>query len=546
MWLNFKKNHNGGFILNPMPKAPFVLVFAGVLTALMGWAGIAWAAPGDILWEAVYSSRPDNDNDRAAGLALDSKGGLIVAGSRAERDGNYDYLTIKYGPYGKTDWVVTYDHSWYDVGRAVAADQAGNTVVAGASYNLDNPRDTYSGAYYTDYRIVTYDPAGKPLSEMAASGYRKDNDPAAVDVDAKGGIYVTGTAMNAPGVYPMYYTVKFEPDGSVGWEKIEDWVTESYATGLRLDGDGSVLVTGYTMNPVTGNYDTRTLRYSPDGASVLMDVSYNELYYDEKAHGLAIDDQGNIIVTGESNMDDGVTLTLKYSPKGELLWAVPYRGSEYRNRGNSVAVDGQGLIYVAGRTFKENQEGDFLLLVYGRDGRLLDSRTYDFENGGDDDAEAVAVDAYGNVVIAGTTRAVEKPTVFRTIRVEGFPLNPDAKGPAAEDILDGGRKITLCSPPAPMIRTVSLTAERSGSGAVVSLVADPVSLPVDCEYRFFVMGRNSAHHWEAVGDYTGRNIMVLAPSGTQGSPDRVMVQVRTKGSGLVYEAQAVLGLNSIH
>jgi uncharacterized delta-60 repeat protein len=515
------------------------LLITGLASLAICAPNKAAAAPGDVVWEASYSSRPDKDNDHAAGLAIDGQGNLLITGSRSDKDGNYDYLTVKYGPYGTTKWADIFDNSWYDVGRCVAVDLAGDVIVAGASNNLENPRNTYSGSYFTDYRIVKYDPAGKPITEMTASGNHRDNDPASVAVDKDGGIFVTGSAKDASGVYPMYYTVKFAPDGTLLWERPDDWVAESYASGLKLDNDGSIVVTGYTMNPLTGNYDIRTLRITQDGINLLMDVTYNDLYYGEKAHGLCLDGEGNIIITGETDADGGVTLTLKYRPDGKLLWASRYRDSEFKNRGNAVAVDKNGRIYVAGRTFKENQEGDYLLLVYDKDGGLLGTRTYSF--GGDDDAEDVAVDTYGNIVLTGTTRMPDKPGVFRTIRVEGYPLKPGPSiGLPAGAVLKSGPRLALS--PIPMVRNVVLVSQRcepKAANSPVRFVADPIGLPGEYEYRFFVMGRSSAHHWDAVSDYTDRNFWVLPDTD---NPAKIKVQVRTKGSKLIYEAQVVLDL----
>ncbi|HLB25187.1 MAG TPA: hypothetical protein VJM83_02540 [Nitrospirota bacterium] len=503
----------------------------------------SFCAPGSVVWETTYVSRSGEDSAHARSLVLDAHGNIAVTGYINGRQGNYNCVTIRYGPYGTTEWAREYVRSWYDVGRAAVFDITGNVIVAAASNNLENPRDGYTGTYYTDNRVLKYDAAGELLSEAQASGNLKNNEPWAVAVDEGGGIYVAGGAMDAPGNHALYYTVKFDPDGALVWERLEDWGSDSAATGIAAEKDGRIIISGYFMDPSAGNYSIRTLRYAPEGGNPLMDVVYNYQFEDEKAYALALDPDGNIIITGESASDGGITLTLKYGPDGGLLWAERYRGSELKNRGNAVATDRFGRIYVAGRTFREDQGspgGDFLLLVYGKDGNLIDYKTYPF--GGDSSAEGVAIDAYGNVVMAGTTVMPGQSGIIRTVRVEGYPYQAGLAIPP-EGLFAQGAHISLRPPARPMVRQVELDADRAdpadpGSGYL--LTASPVAAPGDYEYRFYTMGRNTAHHWERLTDYTDSDFIILPPE--PGRPARVMVEVRAKGSDLKYEARRELDI----
>ncbi|MBI5191301.1 MAG: hypothetical protein HZA22_11610 [Nitrospirae bacterium] len=513
---------------------------AAMLACALGAPPPACASPGDILWESEYSSEPGQDSDIARGIALDPKGGLLVAGSRITKDGNYDYLTLKFAPDGGYAWVRAYDGTWYDAGRAVASDNTGNAVVAGASYNLANPRDTYSGSYYTDYHVVKYSPEGEPLFEMTASGFMRNNVPASVAVDDQGGIYVTGSAKNAPDTQTLYYTVKFDPAGQLLWERAEDWIDEAAATGIAVDPDGNTVITGYEKDPRSETYDVRTLRYPPDGYRAMMDVTYNNLYEDEKAWAVAVDGEGCIVIAGESSQAGGQALVLKYSPDGDLLWVQRYGGTAHENHANAVAVDRYGRIYAAGRVADADGEGDFLLLVYGPDGTLMGDFVYPAE--GDAGAEGVVVEPDGDVVITGTVAPAREPGVIRTMRVEGYP-SPFARELDPRELLDVGSRLSLSGLPRPMVRDVSLRAYRldpEDSYSAVKFVAYPSTLPGDYEYRFYTYGVDTVHDWEPMTDYTGSNAWTYTPDGKRGGPGRVMVTVRAKGSGLPYEAKAVM------
>lgn len=520
--------------------AAFIL--AATAACALGAASSAHASPGDILWESEYSSLPGMDSDVARGLALDAKGGILVTGSRAEQNGNHDYLTYRYAPDGSYHWVRAFDRSWYDIGRAVAADNTGNAIVAGASYNLENPRDSYSSSYYTDYHIVKYDPSGEPLFEMTASGFGKNNVPAGLVVDEQGGIYVTGHAKNEPDTQTLYYTVKFDPAGELLWERSEDWLDEAAATGTALDGDGDLVVTGYARDPRNGTYDIRTLRYSPDGDLVLTDATYNNLFEDERAWAVALDREGNIIVAGESSQSGGQALVLKYSPEGELLWAERYGATAYENHANAVAADRYGRIYAAGRAQRPDGTGDFMLLVYAADGTLQGDFVY--PSSGDGSAEGVAVEPDGSVVVTGTVTTEREPGVIRTIRVEGYP-SPFARGLTTGEVFDGSVRISLASPPRPMLREVTLTAARTDpedAYSPVTFTARPSMPAGDYEYRFYTSGVDSVHSWEPATDYTDRNVWTYRPAGRGGVHGRVMVTVRAKGAPIEFEARATMDM----
>src|SRR5512135_3425179 len=232
------------------PSLTALVVAAALALSLSLRQVDAMAEPGRVAWEQVFPGEAVEDSYRAGGVTRDAQGNTFVGGTMSAKSGDADYVTLKYGPGGAGQWARLYNHSWYDVGRAVAADLIGDAAVAGASYNLQNPRDTWSNSYYTDYRVVKYSPSGEVMYEMAASGDGKNNEPASVAVDLDGDIYVTGTAFNGSGTYKTFYTVKFSATGNLAWERSEDWGAESAATCVRVAKDGSVLVAGYVLDPV--------------------------------------------------------------------------------------------------------------------------------------------------------------------------------------------------------------------------------------------------------------------------------------------------------
>lgn len=133
--------------------------------------------------------------------------------------------------------------------------------------------------------------------------------------------------------------------------------------------------------------------------------------YDE-AVAIMLDTQGNVCVTGNHSTNQLYyyardIVTLKYSPAGGLLWSNRYDGTVHGDDfAAAMAVDAAGQIWVAGSSqqlgvdeFDDPNYG-IVTIKYSTDGTPLWVRRYDV---GSSHARAIAVDADGNAYVAGTT-----------------------------------------------------------------------------------------------------------------------------------------------
>jgi hypothetical protein len=150
-----------------------------------------------------------------------------------------------------------------------------------------------------------------------------------------------------------------------------------------------------------------------------------------KSVALAVDGQGNVFVTG-TQTDENVwpasnqIYTVKYDPDGQKLWVTQPRGGRFRDYHNSAAglvVDGQGNAYVTGtaqnpRFYFRNrgfrQGGDFYTVKYAPDGTIIWERYHDGGNS-EDAATAITRDSSGNLVVTGTCRWTEYPTITEPV-----------------------------------------------------------------------------------------------------------------------------------
>ena len=274
------------------------------------------------------------------------------------------------------------------------------------------------------------------------------DEGAAIAVDPAGNAYVAG---NSGGGLP--YTTRLSADGDIFVAKFSpDGSRLLYATligyghpqGIAVDRNGNACVIGFTQNtgfPTTnavqsvhggGASDVFVLKLDANGGLVFS--TYLGGLGEEQGTSIAIGDTGDVFVAGFTRSADFPTKnpfqsTLAGSANGfvarlasmgsELVFSTFLGGTGFDSV-KGLVLDHAGNVCVAGRTTSEDfpLRNPFQAVLKGGadafvtklkgDGSALLSSTY---IGGDDtdDAEAVAVDGDGSLVLAGTTRSGNFP-----------------------------------------------------------------------------------------------------------------------------------------
>ena len=156
------------------------------------------------------------------------------------------------------------------------------------------------------------------------------------------------------------------------------------ATGIALDTNGNIYVTGYTLatnfptkNPLqttnAGNNDIFVTKFAPDGHTLVYSTYVGGKDFDTPG-GIAVDHNGNVVVTGYTQSTNFPTLNAQQSTFGGIGDAFVFKlnsngsafvystylgGSGSENRANSdlggaVALDPSGNAYVTGWTASSN------------------------------------------------------------------------------------------------------------------------------------------------------------------------------------------------
>ena len=164
--------------------------------------------------------------------------------------------------------------------------------------------------------------------------------------------------------------------------------------------------------------------------------------------GIATDEQGNVFVTGTTSSSDfpvtpgaaqssrgegNDAFVTAYDADGRVRWSTML-GGDSNTTSNAIAVDGQGNVYMTGgtsscdfpvtpgaaqpvyggdtgleigTTFVPAYRGDAFIASYDATGA---KRWATFLGGrGGDEGDAIAVDGYGNVYVAGSTSSGDFP-----------------------------------------------------------------------------------------------------------------------------------------
>ncbi len=306
---------------------------------------------------------------------------------------------------------------------AMTIDGAGSIYVAGAMQSADFDFPTTMGAFDTtfdggvfDSYVAKLDPAGNGAADLIYStllgsgNYDRILD---IAVDAAGNAYVTGLTGLAGSVF--FPTTMGAFDTSFNGGRFDGFVTV-------LDPAGENLL-----------YSTYL------GGSKIDTFSF------EGGIGIALDDAGNIYVTGVTNSGDFPTTTGAFDtsfngtedafvtvldPAGngasDLLYSTFLGGSGRFERGWDIKVDGTGKVYVAGRaqtttfpttvgafdrTFNGGGRDFFIAKLDPAGNGAADLLYSTFLGGsGDDFGISLAIDSAGKIYVSGGTNSANFPT----------------------------------------------------------------------------------------------------------------------------------------
>jgi uncharacterized delta-60 repeat protein len=235
----------------------------------------------------------------------------------------------------------------------------------------------------------------------------------------QGNVYSAGKVFNT-GSGMDIFTVKYSSSGSILWERTYNGPgnANDIAHSIAVDKKGNVYVGGESKGLNTER-DYVLLKFNSQGDEQWV-KRYNGVTGSvDIISKVLIDQTGNPVVTGSSYELATVSdiVTIKYDPDGNELWRSHFNGPANGNDfANDMKIDAFGNIYVCGSSFGGVGINDFILIKYNINGVEIWNRTYNGPVNGNDNFTSLAIDILGNVVITGSSVGSGTAIDFATVK----------------------------------------------------------------------------------------------------------------------------------
>jgi hypothetical protein len=257
-----------------------------------------------------------------------------------------------------------------------------------------------------------------------------------ITVDALGNVYVAGESfatwdspVNAYSGSSEAFAAKLDSNGNRIWNTFMGSEGSDDGLSMAIDADGNVYVAGESnatwgapVNPHAGSVDAFVVKLDNNGNRIWNTFMGSE--GQDRGGGIAVDALGNVYVAGRSYATWGAPVNAhagwfdafaaKLDNNGNGIWNTFMGSSESTDYGDGIAVDALGKVYLAGRSYAtwgspvDAHSGGTLNNFAAKldsDGNRLWNTFIGLGRGEKYYKNGIAVDATGNVYVAGTSKA---------------------------------------------------------------------------------------------------------------------------------------------
>ena len=335
-----------------------------------------------------------------------------------------------------------------------AIDNSGNIYVTGESWSTwGSPVNPFSRE--SDAFVAKLDSNGTLLWNTFLGGTSIDGGYG-IAVDGSGDIYVTGYSYASWGKPKISFkgncdafAAKLNSKGKLLWNTFMGGSDLDIGNNVTLDGNGNIYIVGDSYStwgsPVKefgGWCAAFAVKLDPNGVKQWNTfLSSTDLVY---GIDLAVDNSGNVYITGESEFEwgkplnpfagEGDVYVAKLNSNGVLKWNT-FLGGVDVDWGGGIALDKNGNIYITGSSWSTwgspvkayVKELDAFVALLSPDG-LLQWNT--FLGGKENDlGQGISINDSGHIYVSGQSlKTWGKPIVPFTGKFDAFAASLDSDG----------------------------------------------------------------------------------------------------------------------
>ena len=303
---------------------------------------------GYLIWSTYYGGP---GGEYALGMKTGSNGDAFLAGwtfsttgiatkgaFQTINDGNGEAFVADFSTQGKLKWATYFGGTAQNQGMCVALDNNNNIALAGLTSSTGIAT---SGAYQTSYNggsgdafLVKFDSTGsrKWATYFGGSAY---DYAIGLTADRSGNIFMTGYTNSFKGIATSgahqtklggsanAFLAKFSGSGMLDWSTYYGGTNLTEGTNLVTDSCGFAYMTGFTGSDTgiatSGSYQSIETsfnshaflsKFSPNGALVF--GTYYEGNVAETGYGIALDNEKNIYISGQTTSSSGLATSGGY------------------------------------------------------------------------------------------------------------------------------------------------------------------------------------------------------------------------------------------
>ncbi len=394
------------------------------------WSKIA----GDLVDQEAWAVTTDG-----AGNVLVTgyfSGTIDLGGGPLTSMGGTDIFLAKYSGQGVHLWSKSFGSIGGDQGKDITTDAQGNVyITAFANSSIDFGGGILTTLGGKEVCVAKFNSAGVHQWSKRYGG-ASNEDPAGLDLDSAGNIYVTGTYAGATdfggGLIPHagsddVFLVKLDNLGNHIWSMGFGDILSQDTRDIAVDSLGNVTIVGYFEGTIdfgdglhtsTGSADMMAAKFT-SGGSILGSRAVGGGGA-QIADSIAIDNNNNVIISGyvSGTVDFGGgplvvngsndVFVAKYDTFGNHIWSKLFGGGGDQ-LGFGLAADSLGNIILTGRFVTTIDFGGGVMTSAGMNDifltKLSPAGAHIWSHSYGDVAEQwgrdVATDSAGNVVMIG-------------------------------------------------------------------------------------------------------------------------------------------------